>query len=76
MKLYVWKSPYGVSYGGSIAYAVAESEEDARALVIAAPVSEYGYDPERRGNNPDMDILGPPDRVCDLPYAEIYEWSE
>jgi hypothetical protein len=74
MKLFVWKEPYGVSYGSSIAYAVANTEEEARKLVESAGVSEYGRYPKPR--NFPLDPLGPPDRVLDLPYAEIYEWSE
>lgn len=75
MRLFVWNNPYSVSYGGSIAYAVAESEEDARAMIVGAPVNAYGLGAEYRPKPP-MDILGPPDAVHELPYAEIYEWSE
>ena len=74
MQLYVWESPYPVTYGGSCAYAVAETVEQARELVSRAWVSEYGYTPRPLGRKPD--VSGEPTRVCDLPYAEIYEWSE
>jgi hypothetical protein len=74
MKLFVWNSPYGVSYGGSIGYAVAETEEEARAVLISGFVSEYGNTP-RPIEHPGLK-LGKPDRVMDLPYGEFYEWSE
>jgi hypothetical protein len=75
MKLYVWNRPYSVSYGGSIVYAVAESEEAARALAAVAPINCYGFGAEPRVGRR-LDISGPPTAVHDLPYAEIYEWSE
>jgi hypothetical protein len=75
MKLYVWDNPYSVSYGRTIAYAVAESEEEARALVITAPVNRSGIGAEHV-DHLDVKTLGPPDAVHELPYAEIYEWQE
>lgn len=63
-----------VSYGSSVVYAVADSEEEARQLALVAPISCYGHDPEERKSPPYE--LGAPTRVVDVPYAEIYEWSE
>ncbi len=74
MKLYVWNNPYDVAFGGSCAYAVADSEDEARALVEAASAAQYGHEP--KGSSEGAKVPGPPDRVHELPYAEIYEWSE
>lgn len=74
MRLYVWNDPYHVSYGGSILYVVAETEEQARELAVAAPVAAFGNIREE-GQKWDFK-LGAADRVLDLPCAEIYEWSE
>lgn len=74
MKLYVWNEPYGVDYGGSCLYAIAPDECSARALAEIAGVARYGYEPN--GTPRGLRDLGPPSRVHDLPYAEIYEWSE
>lgn len=73
MRLYVWKDPYSVRWGSSIVYAVATSEEEARKLATRAPVSHFGGSPDPSEGR-EME-LGVP-RVVDLPYAEIYEWSE
>lgn len=74
MKLYVWNRPYDIPFGGSILYAVAENLMDARKFAEKALISNYGYKPDHP--YPHKLDLGKPDRVCDLPYAEIYEWSE
>lgn len=73
MKLFVWNNPYGVSYGGSCLYVVAETEDQARALAVTASISKFGDAPEGALGE---QKLGPPDRVVDVPYAEVYEWSE
>lgn len=75
MNLYIWNEPFSVRYGGSVIYAVAETEDEARIQARAARVSEYGYDPTI-GAPKDMDIDRPPDRVMGVPCAEIYQWSE
>lgn len=75
MKLYVWNNPYSVNWGGTIVYAIADSEEAARALAMVAPVSEFGYTPSHEQAG-DLDINRPADRVLDLPCAEIYQWQE
>lgn len=75
VKLFVWNAPYGVSFGGSIAYAVADTVEEAREVVRRAGVSAYGHRPDKIAPS-DMDVDREPDRVLDLPCAEIYEWSE
>lgn len=75
MKLYIWNRPYPVAYGGSCLYAVAESEEAARALALTSPVNCYGFGAEPRQVG-DWDLTRAPDAVHELPYAEVYEWSE
>jgi len=79
MKLYVWNSPYSVSWGSSIAYVIAESEESAKQQLKTASVYRYGDDlPEaitdrgRRLHDP----IPAPTRIVDLPAAEVYEWEE
>ena len=74
MKLFVWNDCYGVRYGAACAYAVAETVEQARALIQNAGVSEYGHAPVDQTHG--ADVSGDPDRICDVPYAEIYQWSE
>ena len=74
MKLYIWNNPHDVDYGGSCLYAIASDEEQARSLARIAGVSHYGMEPD--GASAGLKDLGPPDRVHELPYAEIYEWSE
>ena len=76
--MFIWNDVYRVSYGSAVVYAVAETEEEARRLAESAPVSQYGSDPgnterPQRG----CGLKGrAPDRVLDVPCAEIYEWSE
>jgi hypothetical protein len=73
MRLYIWNNPFHVMYGGSILYAVAETEDQARDEAIKAHVSRYGtaLEPDHINLN-----LGPPIRSYQVPCAEIYEWSE
>jgi len=73
MKLYVWNTPYHIDYGSTCLYAIASSEDEARKIAENANVSKYGYEP--RGIAP-IKLDRPPDRVHDLPYAEVYQWSE
>lgn len=75
MKLFVWNNPYRVSYGGSLLYAVAESEEAAREM-IARPTPRYAYGEYAETPLNFLPDLGPPTRVVDVPCAELYEWSE
>lgn len=77
MKLYVWNDPYDVKYGGSCLYAIAATEDEARKIAADAGRATYGSQPEAgmRAAQLPRD-LGPPTRVHDLPYAEVYEWSE
>ena len=75
MKLFVWNNPYSVPYGGTCAYAVAETEEEARTMVFNAPVNSYGLGATEEPL-PVLNIDGSPDAVHELPYAEIYFWSE
>lgn len=74
MKLFIWNDPYGVSYGGSCLYVVAETEEQARDIARSAKTSEYGSGADNHNHLPEE--LGPPTRVLDAPCAEVYEWSE
>lgn len=74
MKLFVWNQPYSIPYGGSIAYAVAETEEEARERVRSARALGFGEYP--REGAVWLDIDRPPDRVLSAPCAEIYEWVE
>lgn len=69
MKLYVWKDPYFTFQGGCIAYAVAASEDEARQMIKSSRGSRFTPDAEA----PAGDIEGPPDRVHDLPHAEILD---
>ena len=75
MKVFVWITPFEVSYGDSIAYAVAEDEDSARKQIRASKHFSYGIYDEGTHTGP-LDIDRPPDRVHDLPWAEIYSWSE
>lgn len=75
VKLFVWVNPYEVGYGGSMLYAVAEDEQRARELIAkGAPRYSFGDYPEAPLQFNDQ--LGPPDRVLDVPCAEVYEWQE
>jgi hypothetical protein len=75
MKLFVWNEPYRVTFGGSIIYAVAETEDQARKQAETALVAQYGARPEARAAAQTL-VLGEPTRVLDVPCAEIYEWEE
>jgi hypothetical protein len=72
MKVFIWNDPYGVAYGGSICYVVAETVEQARSLAKHGSLRKYGL-----GDDPAPNIaLGEPDHIVDCPCAEWYEWSE
>lgn len=78
VKLFVWNEPYHVHYGSSLLFAVAETEEEARAIVVAeARHFQYGRVQERGPGYPPELVakLGAP-RVVDLPCAEFHEWAE
>lgn len=77
MKLYVWANPYSVSYGSSMVFAVAETEEAAREQCTRGVEWKYG-DLGSGEVQPWMAKveLGKPSRVVDLPCAEWHEWSE
>lgn len=76
MKLYVWNEPHRIEYGSTCLYAIAESEDEARAIALTARVSDFGWPPKDNAGVSASDINRPPDRVHDLPYAEVYQWSE
>ena len=76
MKLFIWVDPYRVSYGSSMAFAVAETLEDAKKQAASGRTYSYGkyeqdWNPTELGEK-----LGEPDRVLDLPCAEWHEWKE
>ena len=73
VKLFVWVDPYPVNYGSSMVFAVAETEESARAQVEGAPSYSFGQyeNPPVKGLK-----LGDPTRIVELPCAEWHEWSE
>jgi len=75
MKLFVWNDPYTIPYGSACAYAVAETEDQARDLVKSACISHYGLTPSNKAPE-GMDIDRPADRELTLPCAEIYQWQE
>ena len=75
MKLYIWRSPYVVSYGDSYAIAIANSVEEARQAIRAGKINEYGFG----GGKPvpsDIDLDRIPDAIHEGPFGEVYEWSE
>lgn len=73
MKMFIWKDAYRVPFGSAIAVAVAENAEEARHKLRHAGVSHYGLAPEEGG----VDLGNrEPDRVLDLPAAQIFQWSE
>jgi hypothetical protein len=73
MKLFVWADPYKIRYGSSALFAVAETEEQARALAINAP--RYAYVRFKKDSGAKAE-LGPPTRIVELPCAEWHEWEE
>jgi hypothetical protein len=81
MKLFVWNDPIDISYGGCCAYVIAADVDQARALAVKAPTAYYGRAPGR-GDGVyclklnEADVARPPDRVLELPCAEIYAWEE
>lgn len=81
MKLFVWNEPYGVSYGQSSLFVVADNLAAAKEEAKKGRVYKFGLDfsDEKRFPN-DQHVrniaLGEPDHVSDLPCAEWHEWSE
>lgn len=80
MKLFVWNDPYQVDYGSSILFVVAETEEQARAIVAeSATFNSYGTSDRNSpvGWPEDMVAkLGAPLRIVEAPCAEFHQWSE
>lgn len=74
MRLYIWAGPYRVSYGTSMAIAVASSVEEAKTL-LAAGVPSYAF-VDCPGDAIPPHTLGEPTRVVDLPCAEWHTWAE
>lgn len=75
MKLYVWVDPYHVSYGSTMVFAVANTEEEARQQVMSGASCSYGKPGSDRGVPRDM-ALGAPHRIVDCPCAEWHMWQE
>lgn len=80
MKLFIWLDPYHVSYGASILYVIAGTEEKAREHAMTSIVMSYGT-PNHPPEIYCAADLPAPTRVIELTpeqpaYAEIYEWSE
>lgn len=73
MKLYVWANPYRVPFGSTMVFAVADSEESARAQAKAGAAYSYFQFPD---SAPREMELGAPTRVVDLPCAEWHMVSE
>jgi len=75
MKLFVWNRPVAVSYGGTCLYIIAANVQEARKLAKKVALSEYGHLPN--GKTVDLaGVIGSPDRIHSLPYAEMYRWEE
>jgi hypothetical protein len=75
MKLFVWDSPYKVSYGGTCLYVIAKTVEDARMQAKQSHVSNFGDNPKNTEDLSSM-IDRDPNRICKLPYAEMFFWQE
>lgn len=85
MKLFVWNAPYPVDYGCSIIYAIAETEEQAREIIATnLKFAMFGniYEPTEAPDASEIErsrafavSLPTPTRVCDLPYAEAFEFN-
>jgi len=75
MKMFFWNNPYKVTYGGSVLFAIAETEEAARKLAAHKCVRYTFGDSEQGRDNMKViaDKLGPPTRIVDLPCAEWHE---
>lgn len=76
MRMYIWNVLWPEYYSGSIVYAVAENVDDARREARAAKIQGFGEFSRDRPTSLLMDIDREPDRILDLPCAEIYEWEE
>jgi len=77
MKLVVWSNPYGVSYGGSMAFVVAETVEEARAILADANrAKSYRFHEYEQQRLPGVPVDVEPTRIVDIPCGEWHEWSE
>ncbi len=75
MKLYIWNHPFYTLNGATIAYAVANSEEEARAEIAKSNVMLYGETPSSVEPSV-LKLDRAPDRILSLPCAEIFEWAD
>jgi hypothetical protein len=75
LKMYIWVDPYAVSYGTSMAYAVAKSADQAKEILRNSKNFAYGQY-EQKDKPGQHCELGEPDRVLDLPCGEWVYWEE
>ena len=73
MKLFVWNDTESPAWGGACLYIIAETLEEAKRQAKITFVSKFGEAPNTIN---DIEILSEPDRVHELPYAELYWWKE
>lgn len=75
LKMYVWADPYSVAYGSSKLVVVAENLRAAKKLAKTGAAYSYGQYSQSNDFARAI-VLGKPDRVMSLPYAEWDEWRE
>ena len=75
MKLFIWVDPYRVDYRHSMLIAVAETEEQARAIATSKAASWWAFGKFEQAPKGQFEV-GKPTRVVDLPCAEWHEWEE
>lgn len=75
MKLFIWKDPHKIDYGGTCLYVMANDLQEARNLALAAQDASYGEAWNKEPVRVDVQNVEP-DRVIEGPYAELYQWSE
>ncbi len=74
--MFVWNNPEPVHYSGTILFAVAETEDQARIIIKEKCIH---FTPSSLGEyfDPGYEIeIGKPDAIYDLPCAAIYSWEE
>jgi hypothetical protein len=67
MKLFIWDEAYSVPYGSSIGFCVADSLDEAKAIM--------------RSQITNAEVLAQfeqkePSQIEDCPHGQFYEWSE
>lgn len=82
MKLFVWANPYDIDYGSAMCFAVAETEEQAREMLMGGNATAWSFgecedeDLSRPSPTRSWITLAGPTRVVDLPCAEWHRWEE